>query len=206
MVDGQVESSFGTIGPEALTVIQGTSFCVSSPNGDVSRTLPHGVFFEDTRFISDWILKVEGSPVEALSSSTPEPFHAVFVGRSKRNGQQSDTSLLIDRERKIVGTGLTEVVTVHNYSQRPFRCHLELLVDTDFASLFEVKEGKTVPRGHCLRRMTEDGLVLESEREHHVQRVTVAFPGARVEGEGLVLETLIAPTGSGPAQSRQRPS
>ena len=192
MAIGDVENNAGSAGPGAVTLIQGTSFCISSSNGDMAAGLPQGVFFEDTRFISDWGLKVQGLPVEALSASTPDPFHGVFVGRARRP-DHADTSLLIDRERKL-GTGLTEVVTVHNYSRTPQQCHMELFVDADFASLFEVKEGKRVPRRRS-RRFIQDGVTLESVRDGHTRRITVACPGATVEGDRLVLAATIAAHG-----------
>jgi glycogen debranching enzyme len=194
MAQGNVENSAGSAGPGAVILVQGTSFCISSSNGDMSGCLPQGVFFHDTRFISGWTLKVQGLTVEALSATTPEPFHCVFVGRARR-GDHADTSLLIDRERTL-GAGLAEVVTVHNYSRTPLMCRVELFADADFASLFEVKEGRRPPPGRCSRSMTPDGLVLESERAGHTNRITVAFPGARVEGEWLVVEVAISAHGS----------
>nr|WP_254679011.1 glycogen debranching N-terminal domain-containing protein [Arthrobacter sp. 24S4-2] len=44
----------------------------------MSASKPQGVFFQDTRYVSDWKLTVNGLPVEALSATVPEPFHAVF--------------------------------------------------------------------------------------------------------------------------------
>ncbi|MDE8670661.1 glycogen debranching N-terminal domain-containing protein [Pseudarthrobacter sp. H3Y2-7] len=188
-----VGNSAGSAGPGALTLVQGTSFCISAPNGDMAACLPHGLFFQDTRFISEWMLKVQGLPLESLSATTPEPFHGVFVGRPRRD-DHADTSLLIDRERKL-GEGLLETVTVHNYSQGPMQCRVELFPDADFASLFEVKEGRQAPREHCSRRLTPEGLELESERDGHTERITVAFAGSRLEGDSLVLETTIAAHG-----------
>jgi glycogen debranching enzyme len=192
MANGDVENNAGSAGPGAVTLVQGTSFCISSSNGDMAAGLPQGVFFEDTRFISDWALKVQGLPVEALSASTPDPFHGVFIGRARRP-DHADTSLLIDRERKL-GTGLTEVVTVHNYSRIPQQCHMELFVDADFASLFEVKEGKRIPR-HRSRQFTRDGVTLESVRDGHIRRIAITCPGAKVEGDRLVLAATIAAHG-----------
>lgn len=190
---GIVGNSTGSVGLGAVTLVQGTSFCISSSNGDMSGTLPHGVFFEDTRFISGWTLKVQGSPVEGLSYTTPLPFHGVFTGRVHRN-DHADTSLLVDRERKL-GSALTETITVHNYSPRPVKCRVELLVEADFANLFEVKEGRQTTREHCSRRFGGDGLTLESQREGRTQRITVAFPGSQIDGEGLVLDIIIAAHG-----------
>lgn len=183
------ESSADSAGPGAVTLVQGTSFCISSFNGDMSGCLPHGVFFGDTRFISDWTLKVQGFPVEGLSFTVPEPFRCVFVGRARRN-DHTDSSLLIDRERTL-GAALVETVTVHNYSKNPVRCRVELLAYSDFASLFEVKEGRA-QQGHCFRKSGRDALMLDSGREGQEQWITVAFPGSRNEGEALVLDVVIA--------------
>jgi glycogen debranching enzyme len=189
-----VANHAASAGKGDLTLVQGTTFCISSANGDMSASLPQGVFFEDTRFISDWVLKLQGLPVEPLSSAAPEPFHAVFVGRAGRK-DHTDSALLIDRERRL-GAGLTEALTVHNYSNRTLKCRISLYADADFASLFDVKESRRVRGGRCNRSWSEAGLTLESERESRTRRITVAFPGARFEGDGLVLETAIAAHGT----------
>ena len=179
-----VENGAGPAGPGAVTLVQGTSFCLSSANGDMSGKQPHGLFFQDTRYISDWNLTVDGLPVEALSSTTPEPFHGVFIGRALRE-DHADSSLLIERERQL-GVALTDTVTLHNYSRAPVRCQIALSVDTDFAGLFEVKEGRQVRRGSQERYLNGENLTLESERQGHRHSITVAFPGARMEGRSLV--------------------
>ena len=48
---------------------------------------------------------------------------------------------------------MREDITVRNYGQEPAYCSLELLVDADFADLFEVKEGRVEKLGD-LRRAT----------------------------------------------------
>ncbi|QCO97992.1 hypothetical protein FCN77_10045 [Arthrobacter sp. 24S4-2] len=73
-----VENSAAPGGSGTVTLVQGTSFSVSAGNGDMSASKPQGVFFQDTRYVSDWKLTVNGLPVEALSATVPEPFHAVF--------------------------------------------------------------------------------------------------------------------------------
>ncbi|WP_427170038.1 glycogen debranching N-terminal domain-containing protein [Arthrobacter sp. 92] len=179
-----VDNTAGSAGSGAVTLVQGTSFCLSAANGDMSGSKPHGVFFQDTRFISDWTLTVNGLPIEALSATTPEPFHGVFVGRTQRK-DHADSSLLIGRVRKL-GTGLTETLTLHNYSRIPLPCRIELLVDTDFAGLFEVKEGRQGHRNVQDSRASGDHLTLESGREAYPHSLTVTFPGARADGRSLV--------------------
>ena len=184
-----VDNIAGRAAPGPVTLVQGTSFCVSAANGDMLASNPQGAFFQDTRFLGDWNLAVNGLRVEALSATTPEPFHGVFIGRPLRH-DHADSSLLIERDRQL-GTGLTETVTVHNYSRRPLLCRIELLVDTDFADLFEVKDGRQGRRSRPARRWTGEQLILDSERHGNGRSITVAFPGARAEGRTLTASVTV---------------
>lgn len=95
--------------------------------------------------------------------------------------------MLIERDRKL-GTGLVETVTVHNYSRTPVLCRIELFADTDFAGLFEVKDGRQDRRRSRTRRGGQEHAALESERQGHRRRIMVAFPGSREGGESLAAE------------------
>lgn len=189
-----VDNAAGRAAPGAVTLVQGTSFCLSAANGDMSAGSPQGVFFQDTRFISDWHLAVNGLPVEALSATTPEPFHGVFIGRPLRH-DHADSSMLIERDRQL-GAGLTETVTVRNYSRTPLQCRIELFVDTDFAGLFEVKEGRQGRRKSRARRFAGDQLTLNSQRQGIGSGITVTFPGARVDGRSLMATVTVPAHGS----------
>ncbi|ABK03321.1 Amylo-alpha-1,6-glucosidase [Arthrobacter sp. FB24] len=168
-----------------MTLVQGTSFCVSSANGDMSASKPQGVFFEDTRYLSEWKLTVNDLPLEALSAATPEPFHAVFMGRTLRH-DHADSSVLVERDRQL-GANLTETITVHNYAREPFHCRLEVLADADFADLFEVKECRQAHRISRVRHATRERLTVESERPGDERSITVALTGARIEGRRLLV-------------------
>lgn len=145
---------------------------------------PQGAFFNDTRFIAEWNLTINGGSIEALSVAIPEPYRAKFVGRAASNGGM-DSPLLIERER-ILGAGLTETLTVRNYSREPINCRMELVVDTDFADLFEVKEGRPSRRWQQSRRSDGEKLILASEWKGHSHRIVLTFPGAQVQGRSFV--------------------
>ncbi|MBP1235406.1 glycogen debranching enzyme [Arthrobacter sp. PvP102] len=176
-------------GTGEVTLVQGTSFCVSSANGDMSASKPQGVFFEDTRYLSEWKLTVNGLPLEALSAATPEPFHAVFMGRTLRH-DHADSSVLVERDRQL-GANLTETITVHNYAREPFHCRLEVLADADFADLFEVKECRQAHRISRVRHATRERLTVESERPGDKRSITVVLTGARIEGRRLLVAMII---------------
>ena len=134
-----------TAGAGAITIVEGSSFCVSGANGDIVPELPHGVFFHDTRLVSRWTLLIDGDPVEPLSSSTPRPYRSVTVGRAGHIPGRADTPLVVERDRRVDG-GLREEITLHSYSREPMALRVELVLESDFADIFEVKEGRATGR------------------------------------------------------------
>src|SRR5215213_643074 len=129
-----------------VTLVEGTAFAISSPAGDVEPGLPHGLFFRDTRFLSELRLRVNGHWPEPLAASTLDPFTAVFVLRDQPTPGLADSVLMVFRTR-YVGRGMREDVVVRNYGLDPAPCALELFVDADFADLFAVKEGRIESSG-----------------------------------------------------------
>jgi glycogen debranching enzyme len=148
------------VGPGAVTLVEESSFCISSVNGDMSPFLPHGVFFRDTRIISRWDLSVDEAPVEPLTAMEREPYRATFLGRTNRPAGNADSTLLLHRDRR-VGTGLREDIVLRNLSREPAGCTVTLGVEGDFADLFEVKEGRVRQRGERTARTEGNRLVLE---------------------------------------------
>ena len=122
---------------------------------------PHGLFFRDTRFLSELRLRVNGHWPEPLAATTLDPFSAAFVLRDLPRAGLADSALLVFRTR-YVGRGMREDITVRNYGLDPAFCSLELSVAADFADLFEVKEGagREGGRPHGPRRRTPSHLDL----------------------------------------------
>ena len=133
-------------GGGAVTLVEGSSFCICTPGGDLSGAGPHGVFFRDTRILSRWDLRVDGETPEPLAAMTPEPYRGTFLGRLPRRAGRTDTNLLVQRDRR-VGNGLREDVVIRNSAGEPAACTVTVAVEADFADLFEVKEGRVQARG-----------------------------------------------------------
>jgi glycogen debranching enzyme len=131
----------------AITLVEGPAFAISSTSGDMLAGFPHGVFFRDTRFLSELSLRVNGQRPEPLAATSTDPFSAAFVLRDQPRAGEADSHLMVFRHR-YVGRGLREDITVRNYGLEPAFCSLELTVDADFADLFEVKEGRVEKVGH----------------------------------------------------------
>jgi glycogen debranching enzyme len=133
----------------AVTLLEGRTFCISSPAGDVQRDRPHGLFISDTRVLSCWRLAIDGQPVENLSTveEFTEPYRAIFIGRTPPRQWAADSTMLVLRTRYI-GDGMGEHVVLRNYGHEAASATLTMAVDVDFADLFAVKEGRvTAPHG-----------------------------------------------------------
>ncbi|WP_448811131.1 amylo-alpha-1,6-glucosidase [Agromyces bauzanensis] len=182
-------------GTDAITIVEGSSFCASDANGDLVPDLPHGVFFRDTRIVSRLTLLVDGAPIEVLSSMTPEPYRAVIVGRAGHMPGRADTPLIVERDRRIDG-GLREQVTLRSYSREPISCHVELLLEADFADIFEVKEGRA--RGLPRPTTTDAAGRFTIESVGTVDRLGLAVtaPGAAVARDRLAFHVVLPPRGS----------
>ncbi|BBY48100.1 amylo-alpha-1,6-glucosidase [Mycolicibacterium arabiense] len=129
-----------------VTLLEGSVFCVSSRSGDMQRDRPHGLFVSDTRILSCWRLTVDGAQMQSLSTvdEAAEPYRATFVGRTPPRQWLADSTMLVLRDR-LVGDGMREEITLRNLGAEPVGVTLSLIVDTDFADLFAVKEGRVRP-------------------------------------------------------------
>ncbi|MFI5045998.1 MAG: glycogen debranching N-terminal domain-containing protein [Acidimicrobiia bacterium] len=123
-----------------VTLVEGSTFGISLPSGDMLSGFPHGLFHRDTRFLSTMRLRVNGEWPEPLSARAVYPFSASMVLRAPPAPGDADSKLLLRRERH-VGHGMREDMVVRNYGTVAAFCRLELELDVDFADLFEVKAG-----------------------------------------------------------------
>jgi len=131
--------SLGTSG--TVTLVEGPAFCISGRSGNMHASFPEGLFYRDTRFLSEMELRVNGQVPEPLAATSTDPFSASFVLRDHPLRGRADSHLVVFRHR-YVGRGMREDIVVRNFGEEPAFCAIELSINCDFADLFEVKEGR----------------------------------------------------------------
>lgn len=134
----------------AVTLVEGSTFCVSGHDGDIDPLRPDGLFVQDTRVISRWHLRLDGLPIEPLGVVAAEPYESVFVGRAAPRAGHSEGTVIVERHR-MVGQGMREDIRLRNYGIEPAGVDLTLIAEADFADLFLVKEhrlARVPPAGH----------------------------------------------------------
>ena len=160
-----------------VTLVEGQTFCLSAPSGNISSHLPHGLFVLDTRVLSTWELLVDGAEVETLGVEHLEPFHAGFVGRSHPPVGRADAEIVVIRHRHI-GRGMRERIIVTNHGLEATQIVVELRCDVDFADLFEVKESRVRERGEHRHEVAPDELHFGHVHEGRRKQVTIRFSEA----------------------------
>lgn len=122
----------------ALTILDGSRFCISEENGDIAGATG-GFFAHDTRFLSLLRLTIDGDRPLGLSSGKEDYFSAAFYLRNPLVGELPRDALTISRHR-FVGESMRERIVVANESLSTLRFTLELEIGTDFADIMSVKE------------------------------------------------------------------
>lgn len=188
------DTAAGPLGAGTVTLVAGSSFCISSADGDIRPELPHGVFHLDTRILSRWHLTINGQSLEPLAAETKEPYRALFACRVPRSDGYADSPLLVERLRE-VGAGILEEITVRNYSLQPAHCTITLVVESDFADLFEVKEARVTRRWNETRLPKGNTLEIRAEWQGVRKSVVVSAEGATASAEALSFNVTVPPSG-----------
>src|SRR6266849_5486951 len=143
------------VGPPVLTINQGSTFMVTDLRGEIDPRQEHGVFAQDTRFVSSYRFYINEQPWKLVTSSTVTYYSArLYLTnpelRTDDGGIPADqVGLQLERT---VGDGIHEDYDLANYGLTPVRFVLEIAQRSDFADLFEVKNHQLVRRG----RLTSD--------------------------------------------------
>ena len=107
-----------------VKILDGNTFVVSDPRGDIEASLtdPTGLFSFDTRFLSTWVLTVNGERLNALSVDDLQYFEARFFLVPGTGTVYVDAKLSVIR-RRAVGDGFHEELTILNHADGADRAH-----------------------------------------------------------------------------------
>ena len=180
-----------------VRILDGNTFVVCDERGDVeaSPTEPTGLFSFDTRFLSKWVLTIDGQKLNSLSTDDLQYFQSRFFLVPGTGTVYIDAKMSVIRERS-VGDGFHEELTVLNHQSEPVELTVRIDAASDFADLFEVKDAlKKV--GQYASRIEDGRLHLQYTRETFTRETVIsASAPASVDEHGLTFEVRIEPHGS----------
>jgi glycogen debranching enzyme len=176
------------------SVLDGNTFVVGDRVGDVRTDSgrEQGFFSEDTRFVSRWVLRVNGAPLDLLGFDQDAHFAAQFF-LAPRADPNHGTPYSVMRRRCVDHVWIEEI-TVINHDRVPNALRVELDVDADFADLFEVKDDSVAERDVSWRAQGAS-LVFEYERQDFRRSVTIASNRPAEVSRGGLAFTLVLERG-----------
>ncbi len=120
------------------TILEGSTFCICDELGDVGEKT-HGLFVDDTRFLSCLKLTLDGKKPLLLSSGAVEYYSAAFFLRNPLTANLPLDSVSIKRER-FVGDGMQDHVALTNVTTHELAIRVGIELGADFADIISVKE------------------------------------------------------------------
>jgi glycogen debranching enzyme len=177
-----------------VKILDGNTFVVSDERGDIEASLtdPTGLFSFDTRFLSKWVLTVNGERLGALSVDDLQYFETRFFLVPGTGTVYIDAKLSVIRLRS-VANGFHEELTILNHSDKTAVLDVRLDAASDFADLFEVKDALE-KKGKYTTKTSGGKLVLGYQRGPFVRATEIsATKRARVDSEGLSFRVRIPP-------------
>ncbi len=180
-----------------VQILEGNTFVVSDRNGDIESSLtdPTGLFSFDTRFLSKWVLTVDGERLNALSTDDLQYFETRFFLVPGTGTVYVDSDLSIIRRRS-VANGFVESIQIFNHQREAVTLSLRIEAASDFADLFEVKDALT-KKGTYEARVEKGMLVLAYRRETYERDtwISSSVPAAFDE-HGFTFDVTVGPHGS----------
>lgn len=140
-------------GSPRLVLKNANSLLVLDPKGmiDPGPGSPFGLFENDTRFLSSWQLKVDGTAPTVIKAYTQQGYKGSFLYSIGDN-------VLIQREIVLLD-GLSERIKISNFVDKPLNLKLSIALDCDFNDMFEVRGIKRKVAGgkHLGSSLLSDG-------------------------------------------------
>jgi glycogen debranching enzyme len=189
-------------------ITSGSTFVISSENGDIIPGTPEGFYAEDTRFLSSFRILIDGketSPVSSYKTNhsissfystflTYEEVYGLLSSSEDSHNLPSLSSLSIVRDRMVV-KGLHEDLTVKSHAPGEKSFKLEVQFDADFADVFEVRRGVFRKFGRIgIENREECQICFRYESEDFHRESWVSLTGRpKIEGNRAVFELKLGP-------------
>jgi len=181
---------------DLVKILDGNTFVVSDTRGDIEASIddPTGLFAWDTRFLSAWILTVNGQRLNTLSVDDIQYFETQFFLVPGTGTVYVDAKLSLIR-RRAVASGFHERIAILNHDAEPVELGVRLEAGSDFADLFEVKDALK-KQGEYVRRVEEDRLVLTYRRERFGRETVItSSEPAEIDENGMTFRVRLEPKG-----------
>ena len=147
----EIETEISLIDRPLRNLKHGDAFAVLDSYGDVGvmRDTAEGLFYRETRYLSHYELRIEGTRPVLLSSIMHDDKAALSVDLTNSEVRTDGQTMLrdtisISRTKFVWNAVCYDRISCKNFGSAPRRFNLDVLFDADFHDLFEVR-GTTRP-------------------------------------------------------------
>jgi len=182
------------MGESMVKILNGNTFVVSDVRGDIeaSPSDPTGLFSFDTRFLSKWVLTVNGDRLTSLSTDDLQYYEARFFLVPGVGSVYVNATLSVIRQRS-VGNGFHEELSILNHDDAPADLTVRIDADCDFADLFEIKDALQ-KKGSYTRQAQGGSLVLAYRRDTYERATEISSSQpCTFDEDGLTFSITIGP-------------
>ena len=145
-------------GPHQVSIHQGQTVLVCEPDGQINWPSEQGLYFLDTRVISNWTIYANGEPWELLNGGaiTHYASRTYLTNRwiPSTGGIIAARTLGVVVSR-LISDGMHEDLEITNNSMQRVSFQLEIALRCDFADIFEVKSNNIVRRGRIATKWSQ---------------------------------------------------
>jgi glycogen debranching enzyme len=179
---------------DATVIKVGNAFCVAKRDGDMPLAGEHplGVYLDDCRYLRGHELRVGGQRPRLLIASDAAGTAAVYeftnpdlaLAGGNRLPLQS---LRVRLERRMVPRGMVERLAVRSHAREPVEIGVELRLDADFQSMFEVR-GLLPPANRSARRQARGDTLnfAATGLDGRERSTTISCPGAAADDDACL--------------------
>jgi glycogen debranching enzyme len=167
-------------------LVNGVAFLVTAAGGDITGDALDGLFLDDTRHLSRWVLGVDGVPLRVLTSGR-RPYAATQV-LSPSTPRGRHPAYTVFRSQAVDGAGLSEELRLVNNLPRPATVLVTYAVAADFADQFELRTDRSYDKPGGTRAVAVDrGTLTFTYRRGQWRKDTVvtADPPPTASPDGL---------------------
>ena len=177
----RIETTTGFREPRTRILKQGDTFAVLDPFGDAvgATGSPDGVYHQDTRFLSQLELRLNGARLLLLSSNPAENDTVLPVDLANADSVSTDGKALqreriyVNRRQFVWHAAYYELLLVRNFDLQQHVVTLDIRFAADFADIFEVRGMTRAHRGESsAERLGPDATALRYRGLDGVERVT----------------------------------
>jgi glycogen debranching enzyme len=154
-----------------LIILDGCTFFYSDETGDVEAEEAEGLFYQDVRHLSRWLVRLDGHSLDALTSRRVDYYSARIVCKADSEGDAPPISVRRDR---FVTEGTHEDIVLENLSGEPRDVTLEVVYASDFADVMEAQEGGN-GEGRQWQEAQARSVTLWNERDGYCRGTRLTF-------------------------------